>query len=77
MTPIITFNRGKVNPFLPSEQVKNILKEKGFSKVFNYNDYNYYKDALKGSFNLVQAIANKFIEDNLNATNSDLADYIF
>lgn len=75
MTP--TINRSKTNRFLPSEQVKEILKSKGFSKVFNYSDYNHYKEKVNNAFNKVQAIAQLFIEENTISNQSDYKDYIF
>lgn len=74
MTPN-TINKSKNNSFLPSEQVKRILKDKGFSKIFNYTDYNYFKEQVKSAFNKVQAIAEMFIQEN--TTQSDFNDYIF
>lgn len=76
MTPN-TINRNKTKSFLPSEQVKAILKKQGFSKIFNYSDYDFYKTKVKDAFNRVQAIADLFIEENNQANQSDFADYIF
>lgn len=59
-----------------SEQVKNILQEKGFSAVFNYNDFLYFKKQVKNAFNKANAIAELFIEENINI-NSDFNDYIY
>lgn len=59
-----------------SQQVKEILSEKGFSFLFNYNDYSFFKSQCKNAFNKAQAIAEKFIEDNTQA-NSDFNEYIF
>jgi len=59
-----------------SQQVKEILNEKGFSFLFNYNDYNFFKTQCKNAFNKAQAIAEKFIDDNTQAE-SDFNEYIF
>lgn len=57
-----TNNHSKNNAFKLSEQVKNILHEKGYSFLFNYNDYKYFKSQVKNAFNTALAIAEKFIE---------------
>lgn len=59
-----------------SDQVKNILHEKGFSSLFNYSDYTYFKAQAKKAFNKAQAIAELFISEN-SPTNSDFSEYIF
>jgi len=66
----------KNNAFKLSTQVKNILHEKGLSKVFNYTDYEYFKMQCTNAWNKAQAIAELFIQDNQN-TNSDFNDYVF
>lgn len=66
----------KNNAYKLSDQVKNILQEKGFSAVFNYNDFLYFKKQVKDAFNKAQAIAELFIEENINV-NSDFNDYIY
>ncbi|MGJ8760391.1 MAG: hypothetical protein ACSHXA_07575 [Polaribacter sp.] len=63
--------------FLLSEQVKELLLQKGFLKVFNYQDYQYYKEQVKHSFNKALAIAELFISDNDTTNTSDFNDYIF
>lgn len=75
MTPQV--NEGKINPFLLSNQVKRKLQEKGYSKVFNYADYDYYKRKVKDAFNKVNAIVDLFIQDNMTTNQSDYQDYIF
>lgn len=65
----------KNTPFKLSEQVKTILNEKGFSFLFNYSDYLYYKAQAKKAFNKAQEIAEQFIQDN-NAK-SDYDEYVF
>lgn len=65
----------KNTPFKLSEQVKTILNEKGFSFLFNYSDYTYYKAQAKKAFNKAQEIAEQFIQDN-NAK-SDYDEYVF
>ena len=67
----------KNKTFLLSEQVKRILNNKGFLKVFNYRDYEYFKAIVKSNFNRAQEIANLFIEENKHTNESDLAEYIF
>jgi hypothetical protein len=66
----------KNNAYKLSDQVKNILHEKGLSAVFNYNDYLYFKKQVKNAFNKAQAIAELFIEENINQ-NSDFNEYTF
>ena len=41
---LTTIKKGKNTRFLLSEQVKQLLLQRGFLKVFNYQDYNYYKE---------------------------------
>jgi hypothetical protein len=65
----------KSTPFKLSEQVKAILNEKGFSFLFNYSDYTYYKAQAKKAFNKAQEIAEYFIQEN-NAK-SDYDEYVF
>ena len=72
MTPI----KNKSNAYKLSYQVKNILQEKGLSCIFNDNDYLYFKKKVKNAFNKAQAIAELFIEENLN-TKSDFNEYTF
>jgi hypothetical protein len=66
----------KNNVYKLSDQVKNILHEKGLSAVFNYNDYLYFKKQVKNAFNKAQAIAELFIQENINQ-NSDFNEYTF
>lgn len=66
----------KSNAFKLSDQVKNILQERGLSAIFNINDYLYFKKKAKTAFNKAQAIAELFIEENVN-TKSDFNEYIF
>lgn len=75
MTPI-TFIRHKNTAFNLSEQVKRILHEKGFSFLFNYSDYFYFKSITKKEFNKPQAIANLFIQENQTEV-SDFNSYVF
>lgn len=69
-------NKSKINPFLLSEQVKNILKNKGFTSIFNYSDYEFFKEECKEAFNKAFAIAQRFIDD-AQPNQNDLNDYIF
>lgn len=68
-------SRGKNNPFLLSEQVKSILHKNGLSKIFNYQDYEYFKRRTQTAFNKAQAIADQFLQES--ATQSDFNEYIF
>lgn len=74
---LTTIKKNKNKRFLLSEQVKELLLQKGFLKVFNYQDYNYYKEQLKDSFNKAIDIAERFISDNDTTNTSDFNDYIF
>jgi len=58
-----------------SEQVKKILTEKGFSFLFNFQDYRHFKPQAKGDFNPALKIANLFIQDTNQE--SDFNQYIF
>ncbi len=59
-----------------SDKVYQILKDKGFSKLFNYEDYNFFKKECRNAQNQAEAIAEKFIFWNSHE-NSDFADYDF
>jgi hypothetical protein len=59
-----------------SQQVTEILTEKGFSSLFNYSDYQYFKTQCTNAFNKAQAIAEKFIEEN-QQVKSDFNEYVF
>lgn len=69
-------NQNKTTAFLLSEQVKTILQEKGFSALFNYNDYLFFKRRCAKAFNRAQAIAEMFISE-ANPQVNDFNDYIF
>ena len=69
-------SKGKSNPFLLSEQVKTILKEKGFTALFNYSDYEFFKRKCKGTFNKAYAIAQLFLAD-AETEQSDFNNYVF
>jgi hypothetical protein len=58
-----------------SEQVKKILTEKGFSFLFNFQDYKYFKQKAKGDFNPALKIADLFISDTNQK--SDFNQYVF
>jgi hypothetical protein len=75
MTPIKS-NSHKNTSFKLSEQVKETLHAKGYSSLFNFQDYKYYKAQVKKAFNKAQAITDLFIQDN-NTTESDYHGYIF
>jgi hypothetical protein len=74
MTPKLS-NSHKNTAFKLSEQVKATLHEKGYSFLFNYSDYTYYKTQAKKAFNKAQAIADLFIQEN--NTNSDFSEYVY
>jgi|TARA_R110000823_G_scaffold20070_23_gene61699 hypothetical protein len=75
MTQNMTSNSHKNTTFKLSDQVKKILQEKGFSSLFNYQDYAYFKAKAKNAFNKSVAIAEFFI--NENNVNSDFDEYVF
>jgi hypothetical protein len=58
-----------------SEQVKKILTEKGFSFLFNFQDYKYFKQKAKGDFNPALKIADLFMKET--DQESDFNQYIF
>lgn len=59
-----------------SDMVYQILKDKGFSKLFNYEDYRYFKKQSKDHPNPAEYIAQQFIFWNSHEL-SDFADYEF
>lgn len=71
-----THLNAKNSAFNLSTQVKNILHEKGYSFLFNYNDYKYFKNQVTTAFNKALAIAEKFIEYHGEPQN-DFSDYEF
>ena len=76
MTSTSTFNSHKHTSKNLSEQVKEILQEKGLSKVFTYTDFFYFKKNVSDRFRTAQAIAEKFIEFN-SEIDSDFSEYVF
>jgi hypothetical protein len=74
---LTAIKKDKNKGFLLSEQVKTLLHEKGFLMVFNYNDFNHYKEKVKASFNRAIEIAALFISDNGSENTSDFNEYIF
>ena len=74
MTPKLS-NSHKNTAFKLSEQVKATLHAKGFSFLFNYSDYIYYKSQAKKAFNKAQAITEMFIQEN--NSNSDFSEYVY
>ena len=70
-----TIRSTKNNPFLLSEQVKSILHSQGYSRIFNYSDYEQFKKNSRNAFNKAQAIANLFLQEA--ETQSDFSEYIF
>ena len=58
-----------------SDKVYNELNSHGFSKLFNWEDYQFFKKQTLGKFNQVQAIVDLFIF--YSCDESDFADYEF
>lgn len=71
-----TNNSRKINAFKLSEQVKNILHDKGLSFLFTYHDYIYFKSQAKMAFNKAQEIAELFIQYH-EPIKTDFSDYEF
>ena len=71
-----TYLNDKNSALKLSDQVKNKLHEKGFSFLFNYNDYKYFKTQVNNAFDKVNAIVNLFIEYH-GENNNDFNDYVF
>ena len=74
---LTAIKKDKNKRFLLSEQVKTILHEKGYLKIFNYQDYNHFKSQVQDTFNKALAIANLFILENMSDNESDFNDYLF
>ncbi len=72
----MTFTSHKVTEKPLAEQVKEILTEKGLSKIFSENDCKYFSKQVKSAFNRAQAIADKFIE-YYEGVPSDFSEYVF
>jgi hypothetical protein len=68
--------QGKTTHLKLSEQVKETLFLKGYSFLFNDNDFKYYRMQAKYAFNKALTIAELFIQDNLNSQ-SDYNGYVF
>jgi len=73
----INSNSRKNTSFKLSDQVKENLSAKGYSAIFNYQDYKYYKSQVNKAFNKAQAIAELFIKDNFSINSSDYNEYLF
>lgn len=58
-----------------SVQVKEILSKNGYSHLFNFNDYHFFKKQCKNEFSQALAIAQKFIE--YYDCQSDYEEYIY
>lgn len=58
------------------EKVLKILKNKGYSHLYNEFDFNYYKKRTSKEFSQAFAIANLFIKDNSDQV-SDFNEYLF
>lgn len=71
----INSNSDKSTSFKLSDQVKKTLSTKGYSAIFNYSDFAFYKAQVKKSFNKAQEIAERFIQDN--NSKSDFDEYVF
>lgn len=59
-----------------SDKVYQILQEKGFSKLFNWEDYRFFKRESTDKINREHWIAEQFINWNSHEV-SDFADYEF
>ena len=59
-----------------SDKVYQILMEQGFTKLFNWNDYKFFKKESENQPNPAQWIAEQFISWNSHEL-SDFADYTF
>jgi hypothetical protein len=68
-------SHNKSNTNLLSYQVRQELSQRGYSFLFNWSDYTYYRDQAKHAFNKAVAIAELFIQDT--NTESDYNEYIF
>lgn len=69
-------NESKDKSFKLSDQVKEALHKKGYSFLFNNQDYKYYKTQVKNAFNKAYTIADLFIQEN-QPQKSDYHEYIF
>ena len=58
-----------------SDKVYQELQSQGFSKLFNWEDYHYFKKQSLNKFNQVEAIVSLFIF--YASDESDFADYEF
>jgi hypothetical protein len=68
-------SHNKSNTNLLSYQVRQELSQRGYSFLFNWSDYTYYRSQAKDAFNRAVAIAELFIQDT--NTESDFNEYIF
>jgi len=68
-------SHNKSNTNLLSYQVRQELSQRGYSFLFNWSDYTYYRSLAKDAFNRAVAIAELFIQDT--NTESDFNEYIF
>lgn len=59
-----------------SDKVYQILSERGFSKLFNWEDYRFFKKESKNHPHPEEYIAQAFISWNTHVL-SDFADYTF
>lgn len=71
----IANNSRKNNTNLLSYQVRQELSQRGYSFLFNWDDYAYFRSQAKHAFNKALAIAELFIQDS-NAQ-SDYHEYTF
>lgn len=71
----ITDNSHKSNTNLLSYQVRQELMQRGYSFLFNWDDYAHFRSQAKDAFNKAVAIAELFIQDT-NA-DSDFHEYTF
>ena len=71
-----SIHRNKTNPFKLSEQVKNILNSKGYTAIFNFSDYYFFKSLCKKAFHPAYAIAELFIKE-ADPNQNNFNQYIF
>lgn len=69
-----TLNAKNTSNYL-SYQVRQILSQKGYSFLFNWSDYAYFKSQCKNAFNKANAIAELFISET--QAESDFNEYTF
>lgn len=59
-----------------AEQVKTILQKRGYSAVFNMEDFEFFRHRVRKSYGVAYEIAARFIEEAQPEQN-DFNEYIF